>query len=90
MRLNVGALALTIGLLWGAAMLIITSANLIWPSYGRTFLDVVASVYPGYDPGSGPGSVIVGTLYGLVDGTIGGAVLGWLYNRLVRRFPGTA
>ena len=90
MRLNIIALALTIGLLSGAAILIVASANLIWPSYGRTFLGLLASVYPGYHPGSGPGSVIVGTLYGLVDGAIGGAVFGWLYNWLVRRSLGAA
>jgi hypothetical protein len=54
------ALALTIGVFWGAAILIVASANLIWPSYGRTFLDVIASVYRGYHPGFGPGSVITG------------------------------
>jgi hypothetical protein len=85
MRFKVPALALTVGLLWGAAMLIVASANLIWPSYGRTFLDLAASVYPGYHPASGIGSVVTGTLYGLVDGAIGGAVFGWLYNLLAHR-----
>jgi hypothetical protein len=51
MRLDVTALALTAGLLWGAAMLIVASANLIWPNYGQAFLALVASVYPGYRPG---------------------------------------
>ena len=86
MRLNVVALAVTSALVWGAAVLVVASANIIWPSYGRAFLDLVASIYPGYHPGSGAGSVVTGTLYGLVDGGIGGAVFGWLYNLLVRRF----
>jgi hypothetical protein len=90
MRLNIIALALTIGLFWGAAILIVATANLIWPSYGRPFLDVVASVYPGYHPGFGPGSVVTGALYGFVDGAIGGAVFGWLYNWLARRLPSAA
>jgi hypothetical protein len=85
MRLNVSALALTVGLLWGAAILVVASANLIWPSYGRAFLDFAASVYPGYHVASGIGSVVTGTLYGLVDGAIGGAVFGWLYNLLAHR-----
>ena len=84
MTLNVTALALTIGLAWGAAMLVVAAANLIWPGYGRAFLDVVASVYPGYHPASGIGSVITGALYGLVDGAVGGAVLGWLYNQFAQ------
>ena len=90
MRLNLTAMGLTAGLFWGAAMLIVASANLIWPSYGRTFLDLAASVYPGYAPGSGAGSVITGTLYALVDGAIAGAVFAWLYNLLARVFPGAA
>jgi len=84
-RFNVKALALTIGLFSGLAILIVASANLIWPSYGRTFLDLVASVYPGYHPSSGIGSVVTGTLYGFVDGAIGGGVFGWLYNLLAHR-----
>lgn len=90
MRINVTALSLTAGLFWGAAILIVASANMIWPSYGLAFLDLAASIYPGYHPGPAVGSVITGTLYGLVDGTIAGAVFGWLYNLLSRQFPGGA
>lgn len=88
MKCNVTALALTAGLFSGAAILMVALANLIWPGYGRAFLDVAASIYPGYHPGSGAGSVITGTLYGLVDGAIAGAVFGWLYNLLVHQRPG--
>ena len=38
-------------------------ANLIWDGYGEDFLDVMASVYPGYDATASFGQVIVGTLY---------------------------
>jgi hypothetical protein len=90
MRFSVSALAVTAGIFWGAAILIVASANLIWPSYGRAFLDLTASIYPGYRPGSGVGSAITGTLYGLVDGAIAGAVFAWLYNLLARRQAGAA
>lgn len=80
MKLNVKALSISAGLLWAAAILIVSAANMLWPGYGNVFLGVVASVYPGYEPGSGVGSVITGTLYGLVDGAIAGAIFGWLYN----------
>lgn len=89
MKLHVTALALSAGLIWAGAILLVALANLAWPEYGRAFLDVTASLYPGYQPGSGIGSVITGTLYGLVDGTIGGAIFAWLYNLLVPRHPGT-
>ena len=90
MKLDVKALALTVGLIWGLAILIVSSANLIWPNYGRAFLDLVASVYPGYHPSSSVGSVIGGTLYGFVDGASGGAVFGWLYNLFARRLASPA
>lgn len=90
MKLSITALALAAGLFWGGAILIVASANLIWPGYGRIFLDLAASIYPGYRPGTGIGSVITGTLYGLVDGAIGGAIFGWLYNLLARQRPGPA
>lgn len=85
MRLNTTAFALTAGIIWGGAVLLVAAANLIWPGYGRAFLDLAASIYPGYQPGTGVGSVITGALYGLVDGTIGGAVFAWLYNILAGR-----
>lgn len=88
MRLSVIALASTAGVFWGGAMLIVALANLIWPSYGRAFLELTASLYPGYQPGSGFGSVVMGTLYGLVDGAVSGAVFAWLYNLFAQRRPG--
>ena len=90
MRLNVIALSVAAGLLWGAAVLVVGCANLVWPGYGVAFLELVASIYPGYHPGTGIGSVITGTLYGLIDGAIAGAIFGWLYNTLSLMCPGRA
>ena len=80
MMLNVKALGIASGLLWGACILVIGLANLAWPGYGLAFLDLAASIYPGYEVG-GFGSVIWGTLYGLVDGAIAGIIVAWLYNK---------
>jgi hypothetical protein len=80
MRFNITALAITTGVFWGAAILLVSLANLIWPGYGNALLDVAASVYPGYQPGAGIGSVITGTLYALVDGAVAGGIFAWLYN----------
>lgn len=85
MRLNVTALAVAFAVFWGGAILLFSVANLFWPTYGRAFLDVVASMYPGYAPGTGAGSVLTGTLYGLVDGAFGGLVFGWVYNFVAGR-----
>lgn len=85
MKLNVKALTLTAGILWGAAVFLVGIANLIWPGYGTAFLQVIASLYPGYNATSSFGSVIIGTLYALVDGAIAGLVFTWLYNMFVGR-----
>jgi hypothetical protein len=77
-------MAITLGLVWGAAVLLVGIANLIWPNYGQAFLELVASIYPGYTADPRVGQLIVGTLYGLVDGAVGGAVIAWLYNLFAR------
>ena len=84
MKLTTKALALASAILWGVAMLGMGLANLIWANYGRQFLQMVASVYPGYHATRSVAEVIVGTLYGFVDGLIAGAVFAWLYNQFAR------
>ena len=85
MRFNLIALSLTVGIFWSAAILVVAVANLIWPNYGGAFLELIASIYPGYRPGPTVGQVVTGALYGFVDGAIGGFLFGWLYNLLSRR-----
>ena len=87
MRLDIKATAVTLALLWGVfAMLLTGLANLIWPGYGQALLDVMASIYPGYQATPSLGQVLIGTLYGLLDGAVGGAVVAWLYNTCAARF----
>ena len=85
MRLNLKAIALATGTIWALAILMTGIAKLVWPGYGDAFLQVVASIYPGFDAGRSLGDVIVGSLYALVDGAFGGLVFGWLYNLFVGR-----
>ena len=80
MKLSVKGLALSAAIIWSLALLIMGGANMMFPGYGSNFLEVMGSVYPGYQPGSGFSSVIIGTLYGAVDAGIGGASFAWLYN----------
>ena len=79
MKLDAKALALSLGIVWGAAVFLVGAGNLLWPGYGLAFLDLAASLYPGLHVGSLP-NVIVGTLYALVDGAVSGLVLAWIYN----------
>jgi hypothetical protein len=84
MKLSVKGLATAIAILTGGCLLFVGLFELAFPGYGGAFLDLVASIYPGYHGPDGIGSVIVVTLYGLVDGAIGGAVMAWLYNWATR------
>ena len=80
MKLNIKAFMWTCSIIWAAVILITGIANLIWSGYGVMLLQLMASVYPGYDASRTIGSLIVGTLYAVVDGAIFGLVFAWLYN----------
>ena len=85
MKLDARAMAVTLGLLWGGALLVVGLANLAWDGYGDGVLSVMASVYPGYQAGTGSlGQALVGAGYALLDGAIGGALLAWIYNLFAR------
>ena len=79
MKLSVKGMAIAAGVWWAGGILIVGVANLMYPSYGGAFLNVLASIYSGYQPGSA-GDLAVGVGYGLVDGAIGGGLFAWLYN----------
>ncbi len=90
MKLNIKAFCLTTGILWALAVFLVGLANLVWPGYGGAFLQLIASIYPGYDAGRSMGAVIVGTLYALLDGLVLGLVFAWLYNLLAGRSQAAA
>jgi hypothetical protein len=76
-----GALAI----LWGACMLLVGLMHLWFPAYGREFLNVMSSIYPGFHGARAFGDVIIGTIYGVVDGALAGYIFSSLYRWLGRR-----
>lgn len=84
MKLSVKALALTMGTLWGAAVLLVGTGFVATGTYGRAFMEFLSSIYPGYQATPTWGNVLLGAFYGLVDGAIGGAVFAWVYNRFAK------
>ena len=88
LKINSKALALALGIMWGAGVFIVAGVNLFWPNYGANLLELLASIYPGYKGTSTLTSVITATLYSAVDAALFGLVLGWLYNCLIRCLPG--
>lgn len=85
MKLDIRAFTLTCGILWAATFLIVAVANQIWNGYGEAFLQLVASIYPGFHAGQSMADVVVGTVYALIDGIVGGFVFAWCYNFVVRK-----
>ncbi len=84
MKFNIKALALGCAILWGGAVLVVLLVNLGCTSYAQNFLELMASIYPGYHANHTVVQVVIGTLYAAADGLIGGAVFGWLYNWLAK------
>ena len=82
MTLNVRAFTIAVTVIWMGTVLLCGLVNLIWNDYGSAFLQLTASIYPGYDGLPSLWSVIVGTLYAAVDGAFGGLVFVLVYNRL--------
>lgn len=81
MKINIKALALSIGIVWGLAVFLLTVWFLIM-GYNGNLLAKLGSVYLGYSV-SWLGAFI-GLIYGFVDGLIGGALLGFLYNKFAK------
>jgi len=80
MKLNVMALALACGLIWGLGILFMTWFVIALDgSTGE--ITVLSRVYRGYNISLG-GSII-GMGWGLVDGFLGGLVLAGLYNQFL-------
>ena len=79
MKLNVKALALTSGLLWGGGIGFATLWLLI-RGYDGSLIRQIDHFYVGYS--FSYFGAFVGLVWGFVDGAIGGAIFGWLYNKL--------
>ncbi len=80
MRFSIKAMAISGGVMWGAAILLVGLLNLARPGYGNNFLQMTSSVYPWFHDAHTLRSVIIGSIDGLVDGAVAGFLLAWLYN----------
>ncbi len=81
MKINIKALALSIGIIWGLGIFLLTVWFLIM-GYGGNLLAKLGGVYLGYSV-SWFGAFI-GLIYGFIDGLICGALLGFLYNKFAK------
>lgn len=80
MKLNVKALALACGIMWGLGLFALTWWIIAFD--GATHeVTLIGRLYRGYN--ISPIGSVFGLVYGFVDGLIGGAILAWLYNMMV-------
>jgi hypothetical protein len=79
MKLNVKALALTAGILWGATVFL-TTLWLLAFGYRGGLIQGLDHFYFGYT--FSVVGAFVGLVWGFVDGLVCGAIFAWLYNRL--------
>ena len=84
MKLSPVALAVSTAFVWGTAIFTIGGVNSLAPGYGEPVLDLVVSLYPGYDADGGFADLLVGTLYAVFDGLAAGFVFALVYNAVVR------
>ncbi len=84
MKLNVKALALSFGLVWGLGLFILTWWIIAFD--GATGeVTMIGRVYRGYN--ISPMGSVIGMVWGFIDGLIGGAIFAWLYNLIASRMP---
>lgn len=81
------ATGLTLGSLWGGALLAVGLVNLAKPGYGKEFLRVMSSVYPGANTRRNAGRVLLGGAWGFADGFVAGLIFSSVYRAIG---PGTA
>jgi hypothetical protein len=81
MKLNVKAIALASGILWGGCMTFWGwAAGLL--GWGTECVQLFGTFYFGYAPTFLGG--IIGGIWGFFDGLIFGLIFAWLYNKLAK------
>jgi len=82
MKLNVKAIAITSGLVWGFGLFVLTWWVIFFD--GATGDPMcIGKVYRGFS--ISPAGSFIGLAWGLVDGFMGGAIFAWLYNKLAAK-----
>ena len=85
MKLNVKALALTAGLIWGIGLFLFTWWIIAFD--GATGeVTFIGRIYRGYS--ISPLGSVIGLAWAFADGIIGGALFAWIYNLISARIPG--
>jgi len=81
LKLDVKALGLSLGITWGASVLIVGIMSMLF-NWGTDIVNFLSTYYIGYKA-TFLGSLI-GGIWGFVDAGIGGVIIAWLYNKFVK------
>ena len=79
-KLSPKATAFAGALLCGSGVFLVALVNRFHQGYGADFLQMLDSIYPGYQAVPALRQVVFGTGYALVDGAIAGFLFAVLYN----------
>jgi hypothetical protein len=83
-KLDVKACAAASAVLWSGTVFTVAVVSTFRPRYGKEFLQLVSSIYPGYKARRTLGQAAIGASYAALDGAAGGALFALLYNRFAR------
>jgi hypothetical protein len=81
-KLNVKALAIAGGVMWGVYMLFIGWFSWLF-NWGTNFVVAMSSVYIWFRPTFIGG--IIGAIWGFLDGAFAGAIIAWVYNMAAKK-----
>jgi hypothetical protein len=82
MKLNVKALGLAFGILWGIGVFVLTWWIIAFDG-PSTEPNLLTQGYRGYS--ITPIGSVIGLIWGFFDGLVGGILFGWLYNLILGR-----
>ena len=80
MKFNIAAAAIAGGLGFAIALGSAGVLNMLVEGYGSAFLDMMASVYPGYKASGTAGDLVIGCFYAATEGIIAVGGFALLYN----------
>lgn len=83
-KFDVLAFGLTLGILWGLAVLVVSLLAIFevqqLGQFSMKFINFLNTFYVGFEA-SAVGT-IVGTFWAFLDGFMGGIIFAWLYNKI--------
>jgi hypothetical protein len=81
MKLNIRAFAITMGLVWGIGLFLLTWWIIAFDGITGE-ITLIGRLYRGYS--ISPLGSIIGLIWGFIDGLIGGGIFAWVYNVVCR------